>query len=52
MAADAVQKGSWTALPDGRCVWRLSIRSPEAAEVRIHFSGFNVEGLDLFGRSY
>lgn len=42
VAADAVDKGTWTALPDGRWVWRLSIRSPEATELRIHFAGFAV----------
>ena len=42
MAADAVEKGSWTALADGRFVWRLTIRSPEATELRIHFADFHV----------
>jgi hypothetical protein len=42
VAADAVEKGSWTALPGGQWVWRLTIRSPEATELRVHFTGFQV----------
>ena len=40
LATDGIEKGAWTALPDGRFVWRLAIRSPEAAQLRIHFTGF------------
>ena len=29
-------------MPDGRHVWRLAVRSPEASEVRIHFTDFHV----------
>jgi len=37
---DAVNSGAWTTLPGGRSVWRLAIKSDEAAGLRIHFSGF------------
>ncbi len=40
-AADGVETGAWTALPDGRFVWRLAIRSPAASELRVHFTEFN-----------
>ncbi len=42
MPVDAVDSGSWTAMPDGRQVWRLAVRSPEASEVRVHFTDFHV----------
>lgn len=34
--------GQWDHLPDGRRVWRIVLRSPDAVAVCVHFSGFNV----------
>ena len=42
MPVDTVASGAWTAMPDGRHVWRLAVRTPEASEVRIHFTDFHV----------
>lgn len=42
LAPDAVGAGEWATLPDGREVWRMAVRSPEAAELRIHFTDFAV----------
>ncbi|MCC6537241.1 MAG: hypothetical protein IT162_06805 [Bryobacterales bacterium] len=42
LAGDAMGAGEWATLPDGREVWRLAVRSPEAAELRIHFTDFAV----------
>lgn len=35
-----LKKGTWTALKDGRRVWRLAIKSPGAKSMRVHFTGF------------
>ncbi len=32
--------GGWDVSPDGRPVWRLAIRSPGAAAIRVHFTDF------------
>lgn len=42
LAGDATSKGEWISLPDGRSVWRLALRSPEAVELRLHFQDFSV----------
>lgn len=34
--------GSWTTLPDGRQVWRLTIHSEQAAGLRVEFQDFSV----------
>jgi len=41
---DLMEQGEWTALPDGRRLWRVAIHSPEARSIRVHFSGFDVAG--------
>lgn len=38
--ADALDRGVWVALPDGKRVWQLSIHSGGAAQVRIQFGDF------------
>lgn len=40
---DAIKKGKWVKLPDGRRVWRLEIQSPGAKRLRLHFEKFAVE---------
>ncbi len=42
LPAAAVKKGRWTKLKDGGSRWRLAIRSPGAAGLRLHFSEFDV----------
>lgn len=42
VAANATRQGSWEADVEGRRVYRLRIRSNEAAGIRLHFTGFNV----------
>jgi hypothetical protein len=42
LPASAMKKGRWTRLDDGRRVWRLSIRSPGAVGMRVHFTQFAV----------
>lgn len=42
LADDAASKGAWATLADGRSVWRLALRSPEAVELRLHFRDFSV----------
>ncbi|MEK7408077.1 MAG: PPC domain-containing protein [Acidobacteriota bacterium] len=41
LTEEAVDSGQWQTLADGRQVWRLAIRSPEAAGLRLHFTGFS-----------
>src|SRR5437773_2109310 len=40
VADPSLGEGTWTVLPDGRAAWRVSITSPTAAGLRIHFSDF------------
>ena len=40
LPADALDRGAWVTLPDGKRVWQLSIHSTGAAYVRIQFGGF------------
>jgi hypothetical protein len=39
-AGPAMKKGKWAKLADGRRVWRLSVRSPGAKAIRVHFDRF------------
>ena len=39
---DAINKGKWAKLPDGRRIWRLEIQSPGAKRLRLHFDNFAV----------
>jgi lysyl endopeptidase len=39
---DALTKGTWTALPNGGSVWRLSIQSGRATAMRVEFTNFSV----------
>jgi hypothetical protein len=41
MPGSALAAGTWTALPDGRSIWRVSVHSQQAAGVRVQFSNFN-----------
>lgn len=34
-------RGKWETLPNGAATWRLAIRSPGAAAIRVRFSGFS-----------
>ena len=40
LPASAWKKGRWTKLKDGTSLWRLAIRSPGAAGLRLHFQDF------------
>lgn len=42
VSAEVVGQGAWESLADGRRIWRLAIRSPQAAGVRIQFGDFSV----------
>lgn len=42
LPGDLALHGDWNALPSGREVWRLAIRSPGAASLRVHFEDFDV----------
>jgi hypothetical protein len=37
-----MQRGTWTTLQSGQKVWRVSIRSPRAWGVRVHFANFHI----------
>jgi len=39
---DATEQGAWETTPDGRSIWRVSVRSPGAAALRVRFSSFGV----------
>ncbi len=41
LPAAVVKKGRWTKLKDGGSLWRLAIRSPGAAGLRLHFREFD-----------
>ena len=41
LPAAAVKKGRWTKLRDGAPIWRLALRSPGAAGLRLHFREFD-----------
>jgi lysyl endopeptidase len=40
LPSSALKKGKWTKLPDGQRVWRISILSPGAKGLRVHFAKF------------
>jgi len=42
LAPASTKQGAWEADPDGRRVYRLILKSPAAAGVRVHFTGFHV----------
>lgn len=42
LPASALRKGKWTKLPSGNGAWRLTIRSPGAQGLRLHFRQFAV----------
>jgi len=42
IAESTLARGTWTALPDGRSVWRLAIHSQSASGVRVEFSNFSI----------
>ncbi|MBI3471122.1 MAG: trypsin-like peptidase domain-containing protein [Candidatus Solibacter usitatus] len=39
---DGEAAGAWETLPDARRIWRVALRSPGAAALRVHFRGFAV----------
>jgi hypothetical protein len=41
LPSSALKKGKWEKLPDGMRIWRLSIQSPGATGMRVHFAKFN-----------
>jgi hypothetical protein len=38
----AMESARWIPLPDGRPVWSLRLRSPDAVGLRVHFDRFNI----------
>lgn len=42
--ASILDTGIWQELPDGDRLWRLSVRSPKATDLRFGFSAFRVPG--------
>jgi hypothetical protein len=40
LAGDALAKGSWIALSDGRRIWRVAIQSAQATGLRLEFTNF------------
>ncbi len=42
ISAQILAKGQWTKLPSGRMLWRLAIRSPQAAALRVRFADFRL----------
>jgi hypothetical protein len=42
LPASVAKKGRWAKLKDGTPLWRLAIRSPGAAGLRVHFQNFEV----------
>ena len=47
----ALGKGRWDRVPDGNTIWRLSIKSPNATGIRIHFEKFDVGGATVWVHS-
>src|SRR5579862_4201841 len=41
LAENALERGSWTTLADGRSVWRLALRSEGSTGIRVQFSNFS-----------
>ncbi len=44
LPTNLLSSGAWAQLADGRIIWRLSIASPGAAGVRVHFTNFKTDG--------
>lgn len=40
--AEVFQQGSWSQTADGSRAWRLTLTSPDAAGLRVHFTNFHV----------
>jgi V8-like Glu-specific endopeptidase len=38
----SLNRGTWTELPDGSAIWRLSIHSDQATALRVEFSNFEI----------
>jgi hypothetical protein len=45
---DILSTGVWTQLADGRSIWRVSITSPGAAGIRVHFTNASLGGGQLW----
>jgi len=39
---NGLARGTWTALPDGRSIWRVAIRSDQATGMRVEFTNFAI----------
>lgn len=46
--ASLLEQGEWSTLPDGRRVWRVAVESPDAGAIRLHFTGFDIGGGQLW----
>ena len=40
LAPAALAEGTWQTMPDGSALWRLTIKSPNALGIRLHFASF------------
>jgi len=40
LPVEALKKGKWYSLPDGRRLWRLQLEAPGAVGLRLHFVKF------------
>jgi hypothetical protein len=42
VSSDVMQRGEWNTMPTGQRVWRVSLRSPGAWGMRVHFTDFQI----------